>query len=117
LQFFGRGAIRDRDFGGTYEGFLYSKCQAERLGEYLITNGITDDVRLVPVEEAGIMDVRRPEQSRDRPVDADPAIAQARVERRKERDRERAQRNRDRRKVTRVTSGTYRPRGRPKKAA
>jgi hypothetical protein len=61
IQLVGRGALRDRSFSGTYEVHLYSKDQAERLGEYIKSSGITDDVTIVPVDAAGVMEVKRPE--------------------------------------------------------
>lgn len=59
FQFVMRGAIRNPDFGGAYDVYLYSVDQAEHLRDIFATNGLAD-VELVPVSEAGIMDVSRP---------------------------------------------------------
>ncbi len=118
IQFMCRGAIRDRDFGGTYEVHLYSKDQAERLQEYLVQSGITDDVRLIEVDAAGIMEVKRPEpKDRSREAATDPQTLRERAERQKQSARERSKRNRDRARAVKVANGTARGRGRPKKAA
>lgn len=56
LQFVMRGAIRKRDFGGTYDIYLYAKEQAERLADKLIASEV-GRVELVPVIDAGIIDL------------------------------------------------------------
>jgi hypothetical protein len=117
IQFVGRGALRDRSFSGTYEVHLYSKDQAERLGEYLKSSGITDDATIVPVDAAGIMDVKRPEPkvaTRTR-SEADPVTLQAKKEKQNEQARVRSQRNRDRDKAAKIANGTARGPGRPTK--
>jgi hypothetical protein len=118
VQFGFRGALRNGDFSGTYEIHLYSEDQAERLKDYLVSNKITEDVRLVAVEEAGIMEVKRPEpHTRSKPVEVDPVTAQQRAERQKVKDQERSQRNRDQKRAAKVASGTARGPGRPPKGA
>lgn len=57
-QFVMRGAIRDGDYGGPYAIYLYGEEQAERLRDHLTKIGFTD-VTLQPVDEAGIMDLKR----------------------------------------------------------
>jgi len=59
IQFVFRGAIRNPDFAGTYRIYLYDKEQAEALADYMNEHAI-GDVHLIPIEEAGIMDVSRP---------------------------------------------------------
>jgi hypothetical protein len=116
VQFVGRGALRDRSFSGTYEVHLYSKNQAERLGEYLKSNGIMD-VTIVPVDAAGIMDLKRPDPkaaSRAR-SEVDPVTVQAKKEKRNEQARVRSQRRRDRDKAATIANGTARGPGRPTK--
>jgi hypothetical protein len=54
-----RGAIRRPEFEGQFQVFLYDLAQAEALRTYFVEAGITEDVTLVPVIEAGIMDVTR----------------------------------------------------------
>jgi hypothetical protein len=117
LQFVGRGALRERSFSGTYEVHLYSKDQAERLGEYLKSQGITDDVHLIGVDAADIMDVTRPEPkaaTRARSK-ADPVRVAAKAERLRVAALQRSQRKRDRDKATRIANGTARGPGRPPK--
>jgi hypothetical protein len=75
-------------------------------------------VRLVGVEEAGIMEVERPKpNTRSKPVEVDPVTAQQRAERQKVKDQERSQRNRDQKRAAKVASGTARGPGRPPKGA
>ncbi len=114
IQFVFRGALRNGDFSCIYDIHLYSEDQAERLKSYLISSGITDDMRLVAVEEAGIMEVERPEPKILSQV-VDPLTVRQRAERRKVKARERMQRNRDQKKAEKDASGTARGRGRPPK--
>ncbi len=58
-QFVMRGAIRRPDYAGAYDIYLYDLAQAQDLEAYLRGIGIAD-LELVPVVEAGIMDVVRP---------------------------------------------------------
>ncbi|MEG3153482.1 hypothetical protein [Sphingomonas sp. RB1R13] len=58
FQFVCRGAIRNPDYGGAYDVYLYSQAQAERLTGKLASAGFTD-VDCVPVEDAGMMSVER----------------------------------------------------------
>ena len=58
-QFVFRGAIRNCDFDGAYDIYVYSKRQAEQLRERLIRDCVVADVELVPINEADIMDVGR----------------------------------------------------------
>jgi hypothetical protein len=116
VQFFFRGAVREGAFGGTYEVHLYSLDQAERLKEYLRSEGITDDVRLIGVDAAGIMEVQRPEAKvSSQPTQANSLTTQQRAERKKAQARERSQRGRDEEKAAKMANGTARPRGRPRK--
>lgn len=59
-QFAMRGAIRRPDFDGDYNVYLYDQAQAEDLASYLRGIGITD-VEVVPVEDAGTLEMVRPE--------------------------------------------------------
>jgi hypothetical protein len=59
-QFVMRGAARMADFDGTYTVYLYDLWQAEALADMLREGGISGDVTLEPVVEAGILDVARP---------------------------------------------------------
>jgi hypothetical protein len=58
FQFATRGAIRNPDFGGDYDVYLYSRRQAEKLRDRLISTGL-ENVSLAPEPGAGIMDVTR----------------------------------------------------------
>ena len=69
-QFVMRGAIRNVDFGGTYKIYLYSEKQAERLRDRLLGIGFTT-VGLSPLDEVGIMDVKRSGRSNAEPTDED----------------------------------------------
>lgn len=80
IQFVMRGAIRNADFGGQYDIYLYSLDQAEHLRDALFDCGFTN-VELTAVPEAGIMDVARPGASRVAALT--PSEAAARIERRR----------------------------------
>lgn len=54
LQFVTRGAIRKPDYDGSYDIYLYSKEQAERLEKRLADSAV-GTVELVALDEAGIM--------------------------------------------------------------
>jgi hypothetical protein len=58
-QFVMRGAIRRPDYAGTYDIYLYDLAQTQDLEAYMRGIGIAD-LEVVPVVEAGIMDVVRP---------------------------------------------------------
>lgn len=58
-QFVFRGAIRNRDFDGAYDIYVYSKRQAEQLQHRLVSDRVVANAQLVPVPEAGLMYVRR----------------------------------------------------------
>lgn len=95
FQFVMRGAIRNPDFGGTYDVYLYSLDQAERLKEQLVANGIPD-VELIGVPEAGMMDVRR---AGKRPKKADAITDEARERKKKEGAARRSREYRKRKKA------------------
>ena len=114
IQFVCRGAIRDGSFGGTYEVFLYSEQQAQRLHAYLVKSGITDDVELVPVVEAGLMDEERPSLPERLRREPDTITISERLALRREKARLRAQKNRDRKRAEAERNGTAKKRGRPK---
>ncbi len=57
-QFAMRGAIRNLDYNGPYDIYVYSEVQAERLREHLSNIGFTT-VECTPVDEAGVMEVER----------------------------------------------------------
>ncbi len=61
FQFATRGAIRNPDFGGDYDVYLYSRRQAEKLRHRLQSIGLAN-VFLAPEPDAGIMEVTRPKK-------------------------------------------------------
>jgi len=118
IQFVMRGAIRRPEFAGSYDVHLYSLDQAEELKRYLVENDIADasDVAIVPVVDAGIMNVERPvSASSQAKAEHSPLTAEERREKKKENDRVRAQKKRDAEKQRKVDDGTYRPPGPPRK--
>jgi hypothetical protein len=112
IQFVLRGALRKPDFGGEYRVYLYDLHQAEALADYLEQEGIAM-VELVPVEEAGIMDVEREKPGRKR-VELDESSKAERKERRLEADRIRKAKGRAGEREEKHKAGTLRGRGRPK---
>ena len=113
IQFVLRGALRRFDFGGEYRVYLYDLHQAEALAAYLEQEGIAT-VELVPVEEAGIMDVEREKPGRKR-TELDESSKKERDQRRREADKARKARDRAAEREERRRAGTLRPRGRPAK--
>ena len=115
VQFVMRGAPRDPRFRGTYEVHLYSRDQAEMLERYLVENGIAAEVTLVPVHEAGVMDVVRPALKGASGTEIDPLSHEERSARRRKADAARQQLKRDKEAAQRKAEGTYRRAGRPRK--
>ena len=58
FQFVCRGAIRDPNYGGQYDAYVYSRSQAERLATKLTDAGYYD-VTCTGIASAGIMSVQR----------------------------------------------------------
>lgn len=58
IQFVMRGAIRNPDYAGDYDIYLYSRAQAERLRDQLSVSAV-GTVELRPVDDAGFMDAVR----------------------------------------------------------
>jgi hypothetical protein len=112
IQFVLRGALRKPDFDGEYRVYLYDLHQAEALAAYLEQEGIAL-VELVPVDEAGIMDVEREKRGRKR-VELDESSKKERDQRRLEADRIRKERTRQADREEKRNAGTLRGRGRPK---
>jgi hypothetical protein len=111
-QFVMRGIIRRPDYDGDYHIYVYDVAQAEDLKRYLGESGITDRVELVPVREAGIMDIVRPEPQR---VITSPRSHADMSEVRREKDKLRKRQDRAEERAEAIKNGTYRPRGRPPK--
>lgn len=117
FQFVLRGAIRDSSYGGTYRVYLHDLHQAEALSRRLRASGITNDIEIVPVNEAGILDVQRPASKRDRGTGPKigPEALGDRVARKKARERARSERRRIAAREEKRAAGTYRRRGRPRR--
>jgi len=98
IQFVFRSALRDPSFGGKVRAYLYDLDTAEMLASYIREHDLADVV-LVPIDEPGIMDVRRPKPG---PEPEDPAIV---AERRRKADRDRKQLLRDRMAEMRAAAG------------
>ena len=116
-QFVMRGAIRMAEFDGVYTVYLYDLWQAETLARMLREEGITDEVTLEPLIEAGIMDVERSKPG-PKPCAKAAASAKSFEEREAERrdaDRQRKQRQRQKERAEKAADGTLRGRGRPTK--
>lgn len=109
-QFALRGALRRPDYAGTYDIYLYDLAQAQDLEAYLRGIGIAD-LELVPVVEAGIMDVVRP---------GSVAVAQKAPLSREERQKRNTASQKEKRAKVRAeekAKGIERKRGRPRNAS
>jgi hypothetical protein len=111
-QFMMRGIVRRPDYDGDYDVYVYDLAQAEDLKQYLVASGVTDRVELVPVHEAGIMDVQRPDTKRLKTATTRTPLSAKAL---RKRDAERKQRERARDKEESIANGTYRPPGAPRK--
>jgi hypothetical protein len=111
-QFVMRGAIRSPEFGGEYDIYLYDLYQAEAVRDFLTKGGFAN-VRLEPVEEAGIMDVERPKAGR-KPVQVDERTKAERTAERRKKDAERKKRARSAERRKKERDGSLRPVGRPR---
>lgn len=116
IQFVMRGAPRNPHYEGPYDVYLYSQDQAEMLMRYLIKHGIAAAVELIPVLEAGIMDVQTPASDRSKEGAVDPLGHQERIDQRRRADALRQKRRRAERVAQQKADGTHRRAGRPLKA-
>jgi hypothetical protein len=114
LQFIMRGAVRDPPFSGDYDVYLYDQHQADALAEYIRENEI-GDVELIPVDEAGIMEVER--EVRGQFVEEDQRSKKQRANERRVKNTESRRLKRDQEKQQKIVDGSYRERGRPRKTA
>jgi hypothetical protein len=117
IQFVMRGAVRDPTFTGTYTIYLYDRVQADAVGEYLRANGVTDDVRIEGIEEAGILDAQRPASRHGKKgaPEAEGGSFADREQALRASDAERKRRKRAEERAAQEANGTLRRRGRPKK--
>jgi hypothetical protein len=113
-QFALRGAIRNPDYAGGYDIYVYDDRQAERLQARLIEQGYVD-VSFVPVPEAEIMDVVRPKPSSNAgSVKTNAASIIERREQKQLAERERGRRRRETARAQSRAAGTLRRPGRPR---
>jgi hypothetical protein len=118
IQFVMRGAVRDPAFTGTYTVYLYDRTQADAMADYLRANGVTDDVRIEGVEEAGILDAQRPASRREKAaLEAEAGSFAEREQARRDADKKRKRSKRAEQKAVKEANGTLPKRGRPMKAA
>ena len=115
IQFVMRGSIRNPQFLGEYTIYVYDQHQADMLAEYLVKNRIAA-AKTEPVDEAGIMDIVRPQAGR-KSKQSNSTSAAISAEKRREQDALRKKRKRQSARQTKIASGTYVPRGRPTKAS
>jgi hypothetical protein len=112
-QFVMRGAIRNPDFEGRYNIYVYDLSQAEAVQDFLVNGGITN-ITLHGIDEAGFMDFERPKGGR-RPMQMDERSKAERLAERRNRDAERKRRARSIERGRRKEAGTLRKPGRPAK--
>ena len=119
IQFAMRGAVRNPAFTGTYTVYLYARPQADALGDYLRANGVTDDVRIEGIEEAGILDAQRPalRNGKKGAPEAEGGSFAEREQALRAADAERKRRRRAEERAAQEANGTLRKRGRPRKDA
>ena len=115
-QFAMRGAIREAEFDGTYEVYLYDRWQAEALAAMLREEGVADDIVVEAVEAAGILDVQRPRpgpKARVKVAASGQTFAEHEAER-SEGDRLRKRRQRAKERAEKAAARILRRRGRPR---
>lgn len=117
FQFVMRGALRDPSYAGDFSIHLYSRDQAEALSRRLRASGITNNIEIVPLVEAGILHVQRPASKHDRGIGSKmcPEALGDRVALKRARERARGERRRIAACEEKIAAGTYRRRGRPRK--
>ncbi len=114
-QFTTRGMIREREYAGPYDVYVYSRSQAERLRGRLMWAGYTD-VITVSVPDAGILDIERPTSQRGGAVDVAIETATERDARKREKEVARGRRRRAALKAKKIADGSYVPPGRQPRA-
>lgn len=111
-----RGAIRDANYDGPYEIYVYDRGQAERLRTRLIGGGYTDVVTS-PVPEAGILDVERPAPRVAAEAEIDPDAAARKLEEMRAQEAERGRRRRAEKRAVKIADGTCRGPGKPRRSS
>jgi hypothetical protein len=110
IQFMFRGAPRRADFNGNYPIWVYGKDQAEAAAQYLRDEDLAD-YELIPVEEAGIMDLERPKPGPKKQLDE--RSSAERVAARKEADKLRKRKTRAEQKAAGLTTSTHKSASQP----
>jgi hypothetical protein len=110
LQFLFRSAIRKPEFDGTLYWNVYDGEQARFLAGLLEEHGLAAaELQYVNVGIGHIVRPQRHEKATDE-------VVHARRERRRQSNTERVRAHRERKKAEKQADGSYRPRGRPRKA-
>ena len=94
IQFVCRGDLRNPNATGDYHVYLYDLYQAQALADYL-TEHEFGTVELVPIEEAGLLDMHRPGRGRPPSEPEDPVVREERLEQERADAAERQRRRRD----------------------
>lgn len=114
IQFAYRGALRDPGNDAPVTLRVYSRFQAEKLIQFFDSvPHVNAQMKLVDI---GIADLRKPDPGEHRAMRTDEDKVQAKITKR-ERDREAKRRERAQERAAKIANGTYRGRGRPRKAA
>lgn len=110
LQFLSRSAVRRPDFTGTACWNVYDGEQARFLKAFVEEHGLAEAV--LEHVDVGIGGIVRPRKHRKLTGEA----AAARDAKRRKNNTERVRAHREKKKAEKVAAGTYRGRGRPKRA-
>ncbi len=98
--------------------YLYDHEQAEALARYMREQGISTNVAVEAVPDAGILNVVRPKAAGWKPTgEIDHRTEEERCEERRARAAERQRKRREKERATKVLAGTMQPRGRPRKGS
>jgi hypothetical protein len=117
IQFVCRGDLRNPDATGDYWVYLYDRHQAEALAAYLTEHGL-GTAELLPVEEAGLLDMRRLGPGRPPSGPEDSRSLEERLKQKQVKDADRQRRKRSKDKAEEESQGIYRNKpGRPTKAS
>jgi hypothetical protein len=118
VQFVMRGAIRKPEFAGNYTIYVYDRAQAEALANRLRDGGLSENVAINPVLEAGILEYERPKTGRSQK--AEKLDLRSHKERKAEslkKGADRSKRYRQKKSDAAKAAGTWRGPGRPAKTS
>lgn len=108
-QFIMRGRLRDPNFGGIFDAYVYSRAQADEIARRVSDDGIAN-IEIVAHPEVGVMDVVRGKPKRP----PTPEEVEGKKQKRRADD---ANRKRDDRQRKAALAGRSGKPGRPRKAA